>query len=70
MEEGEYEVALYSLAGIAWAVRAGSGCWSSLDEAAQLMGFDERRRKRAYLAGVETLGGDSGGAKGPISPPQ
>ena len=71
MDEGEYEVALYSLAGIAWAVSAGEDCWSSLDAAARLMGFDEQRRRRAFLAGVETLGGESGGSQGgPVTPPQ
>lgn len=71
MEEGEYDCALYALAGVAWGVNAGEDCWSSLDAAARLMGFDEQRRKRAFLAGIETLDGDSGGSQGgPVTPPQ
>jgi hypothetical protein len=71
MEEGEYDCALYALAGIAWGVNASEGCWSALDAAARLMGFDEQRRKRAFLAGIETPQGDSDGSQGgPVTPPQ
>jgi len=71
MEEGEYDCALYALAGIAWGVNASEECWSALDSAARLMGFDEQRRNRAFLAGIETLeGGSSGSQGGPVTPPQ
>ena len=49
MEEGEYEVALYALAGIASEMQAGAAFWSTLAEAAQLMCFDKRQLERANL---------------------
>lgn len=50
LEQVEYEVALYSLAGIAKGSGAGPECWRHIEEAARLMHFGPRERARAYLS--------------------
>ena len=50
MDEGEFEVALYSLAGIARAVEAGPSVWRFLQDAADAMQLDVKQRRRAYLS--------------------
>lgn len=49
MEQVEYEVACYSIAGIASASGAGAECWHHIEEAACLMRFGPRERERAHL---------------------
>jgi len=49
MEQIEYEVALYSLAGIAKGSGAGPECWRHIEDAARLMRFGPRERARAHL---------------------
>ena len=50
VEQVEYEVALYSLAGIARGSGAGPECWLHIEDAARLMRFGPRERARAFLA--------------------
>ena len=50
MEQVEYELALYSLAGVARGSGAGVECWKHIEEAARLMLIGPRERARAYLS--------------------
>lgn len=50
MEQVEYEVALYSLSGIAHGAGAGPECWKHIEEAARLMRFGPVERARAHLS--------------------
>lgn len=51
IDQMEYEVALYSLAGIAKGSGADQECWRYIEEAARLMRFGPRERARAFLSG-------------------